>query len=93
MDFIDPENIYYEYRLKELSSEWSSTLPGINQVTYNHLNPGKYTLEVKAGKFGAFSQPKEFSIIISPPWLSLIHICLPRYLSVHSLLLLFLQEE
>lgn len=68
MDFIDPENIYYEYRLKELSSEWSSTLPGINQVTYNHLNPGKYTLEVKAGKFGAFSQPKQFSIIISPPW-------------------------
>lgn len=68
MDFIDPENIYYEYRLKELSREWSSTLSGINQVTYNHLNPGKYTLEVRAGKFGAFSKAKEFSIIISPPW-------------------------
>lgn len=68
MDFVDPENIYYEYRLKELSREWSSTLPGINQITYNHLNPGRYTLEVRAGKYGAFSLPRELSIIISPPW-------------------------
>ncbi len=68
MDFRDPENICFEYRLKELGSTWSSTLPGISQVTYNYLNPGKYTLEVRASKYGAYTPVKQVSIIISPPW-------------------------
>lgn len=68
MDFKDPENICYEYRLKELDSNWNSTLPGISQVTYNHLNPGKYTLEVRATKYGAYSPVKRLSLVISSPW-------------------------
>ncbi|MDH6343096.1 signal transduction histidine kinase/ligand-binding sensor domain-containing protein/CheY-like chemotaxis protein/AraC-like DNA-binding protein [Parabacteroides sp. PM6-13] len=68
MDFLDSENIYYLYRLKELSDEWISTLPGVGQIAYNHLNPGKYTLEIKASKYGVHSPVKQVSIIISPPW-------------------------
>ncbi len=68
MDFRDPENICYEYRLKELGSNWNSTLPGISQVTYSYLNPGKYTLEVRASKYGAYTPVKQFTILVSPPW-------------------------
>lgn len=68
IDFKDPENIYYQYRLKELSNDWNTTLPGINRVTYNHLNPGEYTLEVRAGKYGSFSPVKQLSLKILPPW-------------------------
>jgi len=68
MDFLDPGNISYLYRLRELSDKWSVTLPGINQITYNHLNPGKYTLEVMASKYGAHSPIEQFFVRISPPW-------------------------
>src|SRR5690606_36568086 len=68
MDFIDPESIFYEYRLKELSKSWTATLPGNSQVTCNHLNPGKYTLEVRACKFGSYSPTKSIILNIAHPW-------------------------
>lgn len=68
MDFKSPENIYYEYRVKEFGNVWSSTLPGISRITYNHLNPGKYTLLVRACKYGAYSPEKELIITVYPPW-------------------------
>ncbi|MDR1557789.1 MAG: response regulator [Tannerellaceae bacterium] len=68
MDFGNPENIYYEYRLKELSQKWSATQPGINRLTYNHLSPGKYTLEVRACKYGSYSPVRQLALNISPPW-------------------------
>lgn len=68
MDFKDPESIFYEYRLKELSKSWTSTLPGNSQITYNHLNPGKYTLEVRACKFGSYSPTKSIILYIAHPW-------------------------
>lgn len=67
-DFIDPENIYYEYRLKELSGIWNTTRSGISQITYNHLNHGEYTLEVRTNKYGTSSPIKQLKIKISPPW-------------------------
>jgi ligand-binding sensor domain-containing protein/DNA-binding response OmpR family regulator/two-component sensor histidine kinase len=68
MDFKDPESIFYEYRLKELSKSWTSTLPGNSLITYNHLNPGKYTLEVRACKFGSYSPTKTIILNIAHPW-------------------------
>jgi signal transduction histidine kinase/ligand-binding sensor domain-containing protein/DNA-binding response OmpR family regulator len=68
MDYGNPENIYYEYRLKELSAQWSFTQPGVNRITYNHLSPGKYTLEVRACKYGSYSPVEQLSLHISPPW-------------------------
>jgi signal transduction histidine kinase/ligand-binding sensor domain-containing protein/CheY-like chemotaxis protein/AraC-like DNA-binding protein len=68
MDFSDPQNIHYEYRLKELSGSWSATLPGVNRITYNHLPPGNYTLEIKVCKYGAQSAVKQLFLRISPPW-------------------------
>ncbi|MBP1612866.1 MAG: tmoS 12 [Bacteroidetes bacterium] len=68
MDFKDPENIYFQYRIKELSNIWNSTKSGVNQVAYSHLDPGKYTMEVRACKYESISQIKTITIIISPPW-------------------------
>ncbi|MDR1936984.1 MAG: response regulator [Tannerellaceae bacterium] len=68
VDFRDPENIHYEYRIKDLSRDWSVTPPRVNRITYNHLPPGHYTLEVRAGKYGAYSQVKQLSLQIFPPW-------------------------
>lgn len=68
MDFRDPENISFEYRMKGLDREWFSTLPGMNQVAYHNMSPGKYTLEVRASKFNVYSQVKRLSIVVSPPW-------------------------
>jgi signal transduction histidine kinase/DNA-binding response OmpR family regulator/ligand-binding sensor domain-containing protein len=76
MDFKDTDNIHFEYRLKNLNETWSATIPGQNHITYNHLNPGKYTLEVRAAKYGALSPAREFSINIRPPW----HRSLPAYI-------------
>jgi ligand-binding sensor domain-containing protein/DNA-binding response OmpR family regulator/nitrogen-specific signal transduction histidine kinase len=68
MDFRDPENIYFEYRIKNQDKEWLSTIPGVNQITYHNMHPGKYTLEVRASKYGAYSKVKQIIIKISPPW-------------------------
>lgn len=68
MDFRSPENIYYEYRIMEFGNEWSATLPGINRITYNHMNPGTYTLLVRACKYGSYTPERQIRIIVSPPW-------------------------
>ncbi|WP_288359608.1 hybrid sensor histidine kinase/response regulator transcription factor [uncultured Bacteroides sp.] len=68
MDFREAENIHYEYRLKELSLLWNNTLPGVNRITYSHLSPGNYTLEVRACENGAYTPVKEVYIHIAPPW-------------------------
>lgn len=67
MDFRDPDNIYYEYRLN-YDKSWSSTHPGISQITFNHLAPGTYTLEVRACENGLHTHIKQFIIHITPPW-------------------------
>lgn len=68
MDFKSPENIHYEYRIKEFGNDWASTLPGVSRITYNHLNTGKYTLLVRACKYGAYSPEKQFMLTVCPPW-------------------------
>ncbi len=68
MDYRDQENIIFEYKIKELGNEWLSTLPGVNQITYHNLPSGKYTLEVRASKYGFHSPVKELTLSISPPW-------------------------
>lgn len=68
MDFREPENIHYEYRLKELSAAWNITLPGVNRITYSHLSPGNYTLEIRACENGTYTPIKRVGIHIDPPW-------------------------
>ena len=67
-DYKNAENIFYEYRIKEYGKAWTATLPGVNQITYNHLSPGSYTFEVRACENGQYSPVKVIHVHIAPPW-------------------------
>ncbi|PRD54615.1 hybrid sensor histidine kinase/response regulator transcription factor [Sphingobacterium gobiense] len=68
MDFNSPENIHYEYRLKGFNKTWNTTLPGVNLITYNNLSPGEHELEIRACKFGAYSESRFLTLHVMPPW-------------------------
>lgn len=68
LQYNNPEQITYQYRMEELGTKWLSTEPGVNRVTYNNLPPGKYTFSVRALKHGNYSDIRTVRIVISPPW-------------------------
>lgn len=68
LQYNNPEQIVYQYRIDELSTQWSVTEPGMNRVTYNNLFPGKYTFRVRALNHGNFSEIRTVKILIVAPW-------------------------
>lgn len=68
LQFADAAQISYCYRIKELDTEWQTTAPGVNTVTYNNMLPGRYTFEVYAVNHGQKSKVRSVRIIITPPW-------------------------
>lgn len=68
LQYNNLDQIAYQYRIEELSNQWSTTEPGENRVTYNNLPAGKYTFLVRAINHGEASDTKLIKIIISPPW-------------------------
>jgi len=68
MDYNEPDNIHFEYRMVEVSEEWSQTPPGYNRITYNRLPYGNYSLEIRARENGIYSPMKKITITIVPPW-------------------------
>ena len=68
LQYNNPEQISYEYKINELSSQWFSTKPGVNSVTYNNLPPGEYTFQVRALNHGTYSEIRTIKILITPPW-------------------------
>jgi signal transduction histidine kinase/ligand-binding sensor domain-containing protein/DNA-binding response OmpR family regulator len=66
LDFVSPEQIVYEYRMEGLQPEWTSTVPGMNRITYNKLPPGQYEFMVRAS--GYPSSQRNILINIAPPW-------------------------
>ena len=68
LEFSNPERITYMYKIAELSSQWASTYPGVNRVTFTNLNPGKYTFLVRASDHNNLSDIRTITILITPPW-------------------------
>jgi signal transduction histidine kinase/ligand-binding sensor domain-containing protein/DNA-binding response OmpR family regulator len=66
LDFANPEQIAYEYRMEGLQSEWTAGVPGMNRITYNKLPPGRYTFMVRASGYPA--SQKSILITVAPPW-------------------------
>jgi len=66
MEFYNPERISYMYSMN--NGQWVSLRMGINKVSFSDLAPGKYHFRVKARDYSAYSDVKEITIIISPPW-------------------------
>ncbi|MDN0072466.1 two-component regulator propeller domain-containing protein [Bacteroides caecigallinarum] len=71
--YILPEKTRYMYKLEGLKDEWVTLSEGIHDITFTYLEPGNYTLKVKAinsdGCIG--DKISELKIKILPPfWLS-----------------------
>lgn len=69
LNYQRPEIIQYAYKMEGFDQDW--TLCGPNRsVTYTNLDPGKYTLRIKATNQDGIWNEEGISlpIIISPPW-------------------------
>lgn len=65
---IKTDEVYYTYRIKELSKQWSK--PSVEGVAnYRNLPSGKFTLEAKARtKSQPWGKTFTYSFTIHPPW-------------------------
>ena len=69
LHYARSEDNLYSYTLANFDNKWS--IPSRDRkATYNNLNPGKYTFQVKAcNADGVWTEtPKSLEIIILPPW-------------------------
>ncbi|MCR5472767.1 MAG: response regulator [Prevotella sp.] len=66
LDYNAPENIIFEYRINQ--SAWLQNPEGENTILLNHLQPGTYTIEVRAMSGTACSQTKTITLTVTPPW-------------------------
>jgi signal transduction histidine kinase/ligand-binding sensor domain-containing protein/DNA-binding response OmpR family regulator len=68
LDFTDPAQISYQYRIHKLSPNWTDLPLGMNRITYTNLSPGSYIVEIRAVSNGIYSNDKQITIHITPPW-------------------------
>ncbi len=57
---------HIRYRLEGFSTTWNTVERGQSTITYTNLNPGHYTLTIKAGLEGA--EEVQLKIRVLPPW-------------------------
>ncbi len=67
LNYKNTDNISYQYRIN--GGIWNSTSEGVNAISFTKLNPGKYTLEVRAASNGTYSkQATIITIVVKDPW-------------------------
>lgn len=68
-DYINGNDYFYSYKLKEASDQWIENGVSPNAI-FSNLSPGEYTLFVKYRNNinGKESHPQAFTIYIVPPW-------------------------
>lgn len=64
--FTSPETITYSYIMTGLDKEWT-LLTSNRKVYFTNLKPGTYTFKIKAGNNGAWNNPDQLTIMITPP--------------------------
>ena len=67
LNYANSDNVIYEYRLNG-AQEWGQTEAGRNVVSFTHLQPGSYILEVRALDNGTYTDTEVYHIIIKAPW-------------------------
>ena len=67
LNFSNEENIFYEYRINGVK-EWTRTIAGRNRIPFTHLQPGSYTLEVRAYDSGTYTESQSYYIVVRAPW-------------------------
>lgn len=66
MDFNNQRHITYFYSLE--NNKWNKLQQGINNVTFNDLEPGTYNFQVKAEVYGKYSNIRQLAITVHPAW-------------------------
>lgn len=90
LNFKRPENNHYQYRLVGLFNQWRNT--GDRRfATFSNLNPGRYTLEVRASNNDGIwnSSPMRMSILVHPAFWQTFWFRFLAVLAVLSFLYLF----
>ena len=67
LNYSNAENVIYEYRLNG-AKDWTRTVTGDNVVSFHHLQPGSYAMEVRAYDNGVYTEPQVYHIIVRAPW-------------------------
>lgn len=69
LNYLNPAKCSYQYKLDNFDDQWSPVTKK-NNVTYTNLNPGDYTLKIKASNDVGEWNPniKSLHLIIVPPW-------------------------
>ena len=69
LNYSNPQKVSYQYKLDNFDKQWSPP-SSKRSVTYTNLNPGNYTLNIKAtndaGLWG--DEVKRVALVIIPPW-------------------------
>ena len=69
LNFINPEQTQYRYRLKGFDDNWLTTDNTTPLATFTNIPAGQYHFEVKAAsKNTSWSNIKQITINILPPW-------------------------
>ena len=66
LTYDNPEHIIYRYRIN--SEDWVRMPPGINEITFSHMQPGNYSFCVVAEQNGIPTPERCFEVIIHAPW-------------------------
>lgn len=67
LDFATAEGVSFEYRMED-DDRWQQTAEGENVLTFSHLSPGTYNLEVRARSAGTYTPTENYIIEVRPPW-------------------------
>jgi diguanylate cyclase (GGDEF)-like protein len=65
LDFSDPDSLQYAYRLDGFDPDWTEAPVERRVATFTNLDPGQYTLRVKAtNRLGEWSQ-KQLALVVT----------------------------
>lgn len=84
LDYKTPQHTRFRYKLVGVDKDWnhSADNSGICIASYTSLSPGKYSLQIQTAiGTGAWSDLKEWDIIVHPPfwktwWAYLLYFCI-----------------
>ncbi len=69
LNFKNTDHIRFMYRVN--GGAWLYTDEGVNAITFNKQDPGKYVIQIKAENNGAMSENvRTYTIIVDHPWYS-----------------------
>ncbi len=86
LTYDNPEHIVYCYRIN--NEDWVRMPPGINEITFSHMQPGSYSFCVVAEQNGTPTPERCFEVIIHAPW---YRTSLAYLIYIMILVVLFLQ--